>query len=331
MTTLYIDRKDIELRAANGVVEVHEPAGRRGAIPLVGIDRVVLHGRVQLSTSVIGAFAQAGASVALLSGRHGRCMATCIGRAHNDVLRRIGQFDAFLDAAARERWSRTLVELKTKAQIRLLRRGQRRRPDKRRVLVRAIGQLEAALDRLSSSKAPASVATMLGIEGAAAKAYFGGYSALLPPALAFQGRRKRPPKDPVNACLSLGYTLLHFEGVAASHAAGLEPLLGLYHEPSYGRESLAADVIEPLRPHVDEWVWALFRERLLTEAGFRKADGAVLLGKHARRRFYERFAPLGKALRRLLRRELASVARNFEARGKALLAQRSLGGDKGAL
>ena len=318
MTTLYIDRKDIELKVSRGVIEFHEPAGRRGSVPLAGLERIVLRGRALISTSVLGAITEAGAGVVMLSGRHGRHLATCVGRPHNDVVRRLGQFDAYRDVDARAQWARALILAKVNAQHRLLDKVLDRRPDKRRILVRAIAQLQSAQRRLSSEGEALGIPSVLGIEGAAAAAYFTAYVELFPPSLGFNGRRRRPPTDPVNACLSLGYTLLHFEAVTASHAAGLDPLLGLYHEPAYGRESLAADVIEPLRPHVDEWVWSLFRERVLSERGFRKDNGGVLLGKAARQRFYERFSPLCLALRRLLRRQLGRAAREFEQRGRDL-------------
>ena len=323
MSTLYIDRKDIELRVASGVLELHEPGGRRGSIPIAQIDRVVLRGRVQLSTSVLGALTEAGAGVLALSGRQSNHLATCVGRPHNDVVRRIGQFDAYRSRAARAEWSRALVAAKTAAQVRLLRKALGRRPDRRRPLTRAIKQLESLSARVSDGAPPSGVASILGIEGAAAAAYFDGFRTLFARSLRFKERNRRPPRDPVNACLSLGYTLLHFEGVIACHAAGLDPMLGLYHQPAFGRESLAADVIEPLRPHVDEWVWTLFRERVLSAKGFRKDNGAVLLDKTARQRFYTRFHPLGAALQRLLRRETIRAARELEERGRHVLRSES--------
>ncbi len=319
MTTLYVDRKDIELRVAGGVLEFHEPAGRRGSVPLAQIERLVLRGRVQLSTSVLGALTEAGAGVLSLSGRHSRHLATCVGRPHNDVVRRLGQFDAYRDPDARAAWSQTLIAAKTKAQARFLRQALERRPDKRRPLTRAIAQIEGLQGRISDEARPPGIASLLGIEGAAAAAYFGGFRTLFPRSLQFEGRNRRPPRDPVNACLSLGYTLLHFEAVVACHTVGLDPLLGLYHEPVFGRESLAADVIEPLRPHVDDWVWMLFRDRALTARSFREDNGAVLLGKAARQHFYTRFQPLAKALRRLLRRQARLAARAFEERGRGIL------------
>ena len=96
------------------------------------------------------------------------------------------------------------------------------------------------------------------------------------------GRNRRPPRDPVNACLSLAYTLLHFEAVRMAHAAGLDPLLGFYHRPAFGRESLACDLIEPLRPAVDEWIWQQFSPGPLRPEHFSPDKGACLLGKTGR-------------------------------------------------
>ena len=324
MSTLYVDRKDIELRYAGGVIEIHEPSGRRGTIPLVGLERVVLHGRVQLSTSVIGACVEAGASVALLGGRRSRYLTTCVGKPHNDVHRRLGQFDAYCDPAARVRWARELVAAKIAAQLRLLRKAVAARPDRRYALLRGCRRVEQALERVAPGDRTFTLPTLLGIEGAAAAAYTAAYASLFPPSLRFKARRRRPPPDPVNACLSLTYTLLHYEAVSVAYAAGLDPMLGLYHEPAYGRESFAADAIDPFRAHVDEWVWELFRRRVFTDRSFRREGGAVLLGKQARARFYQRFHPLGRALRRLLRRQMQRAAREFERRGRTLKSAKSM-------
>lgn len=317
MSTLYVDRKNIELRYAGGVIEVHEPAGRRGSIPLSGLERVVLRGQVRLSTSVIGAFVKAGTSVVLLGGRRSRYLATCVGKPHNDVQRRLGQFDAYRDKAARETWARELVQAKVSAQRRLLLKALAARPDERHALFRGSRLLEGALKRLTSAEA-LTVPMLLGIEGAAAAAYFAAYSTLFAPSLGFSARRRRPPPDPVNACLSLAYTLLHFEAASACQSAGLDPMLGLYHEPTYGRASLAADAIEPFRPHVDEWVWQMFRQRVFTARTFYPEGRAVVLGKPGRARFYQHFNALAHALRRLLRMQVQRAAREFALRGRGL-------------
>lgn len=103
----------------------------------------------------------------------------------------------------------------------------------------------------------------------------------------------------------------------STHAAGLDPLLGFYHRPAFGRESLACDLIEPLRPFADEWVWRQFQSHALRADHFTQDKGACLLGKAGREHFYaawERQAPIP---RRWLRLRSAHLARNLRQEGSA--------------
>ncbi|MEA3277503.1 MAG: CRISPR-associated endonuclease Cas1 [Pseudomonadota bacterium] len=152
------------------------------------------------------------------------------------------------------------------------------------------------------------VETLRGIEGAAAAAYFKAFTRLFPDSLEFTGRNRRPPRDPVNAVLSLGYTLLHFEAVRACYVAGLDPIIGYFHELDFARESLASDLIEPLRPKVDAWAWELFRDRHLREDHFAREGDACLLGKAGRQHFFGGFEALARPTRRLLRRFVGKLA-----------------------
>jgi CRISPR-associated protein Cas1 len=131
--------------------------------------------------------------------------------------------------------------------------------------------------------------SLRGVEGAAQAAYFRAYVTLFPESLGFGGRNRRPPRDPVNACLSLAYTLTHFEAVRAADAAGLDPFLGFFHEIAFERESLACDLMEPVRPSIDAWIWEMFRTRTLRPEHFHSDKGACLLEKTGRARFYESF------------------------------------------
>lgn len=87
------------------------------------------------------------------------------------------------------------------------------------------------------------------MEGAGAAAYFGCFGHLLrAPEITFSGRNRRPPRDPVNVLLSLGYTLLANVIQTQVHLAGLDPYLGSLHGVAYGRPSLVLDLMEEFRP-----------------------------------------------------------------------------------
>jgi len=124
----------------------------------------------------------------------------------------------------------------------------------------------------------------------------------------FKGRTRRPPKDPVNGCLSLIYTLVHQLAVDAIKAAGLDPMLGVYHELCFGRDSLACDFVEPLRPVVDDWVWCLFRNRELRVENFNQKSDGCFLNDSGKKVFYEAFYKKVPSFRRLFRRYASTAA-----------------------
>lgn len=318
MATLLLDRADLEVRITDGALALYENGTRSQTVPLRLIDRVIIQGaRTRLDTRVLLKLAEAGAATLLLSPRAGRQVAIILGPAHNDAAVRLAQSQRVMDDDFCNEWARQLVIAKLRRQHRLLQQAEVQRPDMRKPL---FDGRNGIADALAQATAPGTACTRLrGLEGSAARAYFHGYTALFAPALNFTGRNRRPPRDPVNACLSLAYTLLHFEAVRTAHAAGLDPLLGFYHRPAFGRESLACDLIEPLRPAVDEWIWRQFNTAQLRPEHFGTDKGACLIGKAGRSHFYagwERFAPLP---RRWLRQHCARLARQLRAEGEPRL------------
>jgi len=299
MSTLYIDRKYTSLEHQGAAMVLRRADQGLQRIPFNLIDRVVVHGKVQTDTATLGALADAGIAVSLLTGRHGRYKASLVGPAGNDVLRRVAQYRAHEDQRATTDIARCILRRKLAGQQRLLTRALAQRQDLRHSLRKASGQLQAL--RLELKKPEDDLDRLRGIEGAAAAAYFAAYQKLFPPSLGFQGRKRRPPPDPVNAVLSLGYTLLYSEAVKAVHAAGLDPFLGYLHAPAHGRASLAADLIEPLRPRFDSLVWWMFSKRQLRAEDFKTDDGGCLLSKSGRGRFYGLYEKQAAPTRRWLR------------------------------
>jgi CRISPR-associated protein Cas1 len=314
MSTLYLDRRDLRLEREDRAIAVYHGADRQGTLPMGMLERVVIRGNVHLDTGLLGALAEQGASILLQSGRYGRIQALLLGGSHGDAARRVAQYRLYTDAAWRLSWSRWLVIRKLLGQVRLLRRALRERPDCRKPLSDGLATLEPLLGRVRLPP-EGGLERLRGQEGAAAAAYFGAFTSLFPASLGFTGRNRRPPRDPVNACLSLAYTLMHFEAARACHAAGLDPLIGFYHELAYSRESLAADFLEPLRPRVDAFVWELFRAQVLRESHFQTGADGCLLGKAGRRIFYAEHEIFACPLRRLLRRAAERVVRLVVATG----------------
>jgi CRISPR-associated protein Cas1 len=218
-----------------------------------------------------------------------------------DVNRRVKQIQLLDNDEFRLQWSIRIVLTKILRQYTLLLKMKKLRLDMSWKLSEAICRLNNLITQLED-KGVSSLATLRGIEGAASACYFNVYTKLFAGQLNFTERNRRPPKDPVNACLSLTYTLLHHEAVAALRCGGLDPAVGCYHELNYNRESFACDLIEPLRPVIDLWLWQLFRERSLRVEHFTYDDGACFMSKAGKQHFYAAYYQKIISLRKCLRR-----------------------------
>ena len=161
-----------------------------------------------------------------------------------------------------------------------------------------------------------------GYEGASTARYFQAWATLLPAAFPFERRSRRPPLNPVNACISFGATLLYTEAVAYLHAHGLDPALGLLHATEDGRWSLALDLVEPFRPVlVEALALDLFSHDILSAKHFEPRNGGIYLNEEGRKKFflqYERrmereFLSEAVGHRTTLRQQLEQQAVQYKA------------------
>ncbi len=315
MAMLLLDRANLEVRSEGETLVLFEAGERRGTVPIKLIDRCVIHGaQTRLDSGVLLKLAEAGVATVLFSPRLGRRVAIVLGPAHNDAAVRLAQATRVLDGDWCLAWARQIVRAKLARQHKVLCHWQVARPDARKPLLDAQAQVATALRGVADAT---SLESLRGLEGSAARAHFAGLAAVVPPVLAFSGRNRRPPRDPVNVCLSLAYTLLHMDAVQACHTAGVDPLLGFFHRPAFGRESLASDLIEPLRARADLWVWEQLRQRNLRDEHFSHDKGACVLGKAGRAAFYGSWHSQAKPLRRWLRQAAAHLAGQLRTQGAA--------------
>ena len=176
----------------------------------------------------------------------------------------------------------------------------------------------------------------MGIEGTASRIYFGELGKLFERSgYKFSGRTRRPPRDPVNALLSLGYSLLLGRVWGIVEAVGFDPYLGFLHSPDYGKPALALDLMEEWRPVlVDALVLRLLNWKTLkrtdftTEPADEDEDAGVRLTSVGLKKFLKGFAdklkeevtyvPTGRTLKYadILKEQAYSLARELKGEGK---------------
>jgi len=295
--------------------------------PARGLRQLVLMGNITLTPSALDLLVRRGVDVVLLSHR-GRYRGRIVSGPSSNVALRMAQYRELSDPGRTLELARRFVHAKISNQRVLLLRHARRHPPTRGLLVARVA-MKASLLRLDRAS---TLDELRGAEGAAAASYFRSFDDLLrAPGFRFDGRNRRPPKDPVNALLSLGYTLLLNVVEAAVQVVGLDPYLGALHAPLSGRPSLVCDLVEELRaPVVDGLVLAAINKQALTPKDFEEQpDGApVVLPQETLRWFvtlFERrvargahYAPFGKRLsyRDIAEQQARKLARDLLGEGE---------------
>lgn len=304
MKTLFIDRKNAELEVERNRLIVRIGGQRPNvSIPTQFIDMLVISASVHFDSTLITRLTQEKVTCVFLNPRRVEGCTITSGLMHNDARRRLWQYQAISDPRWRVQLAGDLMYYKLRQHKNLLNRALIKRPDCRLALTKAIIRIEAQLTHLPDARG---IESLRGIEGAAGAAFFEAYQTLFAPSLGFNNRNRRPPKDPVNAILSLTYTLLHAEAVRTLFATGFDPLLGIYHDPTFGRESLACDLVELYRALAERWVWRLFAEQVLRLEHFSQEQTdqniACMLGKSGREIYYKAYDQKARHWRRLMRR-----------------------------
>jgi CRISPR-associated protein Cas1 len=261
------------------------------------VNHVALFGNIQISTQAVQALCEAEVPVTYFS-MGGWFYGVTRGHGLKNVFLRIEQFRLAADASASLRLARQFVHGKIRNHRTMLMRNHLEPPET--TLLKLKNSAETALRA-------ASMEELLGVEGAAAGFYFEQFGGMIKVAdepssgdgsgeparprqlrFNFTQRNRRPPTDPVNALLSLAYSLLAKDCTVAALAVGFDPYVGFYHQPRFGRPALALDLMEEFRPLLAEsTVINCVNNRVVTEADFIRAGQAVNLSPEGRKRFFQ--------------------------------------------
>jgi CRISPR-associated protein Cas1 len=281
--TVYITQDDCFIGKTDERLNIRANKQKLLDVPLINIEGVVIMGRATVSPAVVTELLNRHIPLSFLTttGRY-------LGRLEPELTKNIFVRKAQWQAAGETEKSlhlvRGFIRGKLKNYRTALLRKQRERTDV---------NFQTATDRLkqilSSLTSTATIDSLRGLEGAGSAAYFQCFDALIrSEGFRFEARRRRPPTDPVNALLSLGYSLLSHDIQSAVNIVGFDPYLGYLHVERYGRPSLALDLMEEFRPIVvDAMVLNAINNRIITPAEFttEPISNAVSLTPEALRTF----------------------------------------------
>lgn len=298
---LYLNSQGFRVGCKDEVLTIKDKDKLIEEVRLRDLSHVALFGNIQISTQAIQSLCEQEIPVTYFS-MGGWFYGITRGHTLKNVFLRMEQFRLARDEAMCLSLARQFVHGKIRNHRTLLMRNHLEPPEP--VILKLKRASEDAL-------AAGSIEELLGIEGAAASQYFQQFSGMVKIAddlarpgelgstkeakqLAFNfnfaNRNRRPPTDPVNAMLSLAYSMLTKDCTLAALAVGFDPYIGFYHQPRFGRPALGLDLMEEFRPLIAEsTVLSCINNRVVTEKDFVRAGQAVNLTAPGRRRFFQTY------------------------------------------
>lgn len=288
LNTLYVTSEDAYLSLDGENVIVNRDKEIAARFPLHTLEGILSFSYAGASPALMGACAERGVNLSFCTPR-GRFLARTLGASQGNVLLRRTQYRTADEAREAVRIARNFIFAKVynaRWSIERTIRDHAVRVDAER-LSEASGVLKDTLPLLLEVD---DAAELRGIEGAAAKAYFGVFDEMIlnrKEFFRFDNRSRRPPLDPTNALLSFAYALLANDCASALEASGLDSYVGFLHTDRPGRRSLALDLMEELRPCMAErFVLSLINNRRFSESDFdMRENGSVYLGGDGRTSF----------------------------------------------
>ena len=288
LNTLFVTSEDIYLSLEGENVLANRDGEVVARYPLHTLQTIVSFSYSGASPALMGACAEKGIGLAFCTPR-GRFLARVCGESNGNVLLRREQYRIADDSQRSCAIARTMIFGKLSNCAASVQRTLRDHAPR----VQNCGLEDAARkirELLPLALEITDMEALRGLEGFGATAYFGVFDHLLlsrKEDFFFHGRNRRPPLDRVNAMLSFAYSLLAHDCASALESVGLDAYVGFLHRDRPGRESLALDLMEELRPCMaDRFVLTLVNNRMIRPEDFQIQDsGAVLLTDDGRKKF----------------------------------------------
>jgi CRISPR-associated protein Cas1 len=281
MSTIYITTQGATLQKRSGQFVVQKHGQILQNIPETHVRQLVLCGNINVTTPVMAYCLEKQVDVVFLS-HGGRFRGRLNGDAGRSAELRRKQYELALDPTFCLYQARSVVGGKIQNQIAIARRQSG--------AAEATTEMATLKKSLAQANTAPSGESLLGVEGAASAAYFRLFAGWVPAPWTFAGRTAHPPRDGVNALLSLSYTLIYNRLASHLNLIGLDPYLGFFHAPRQGHAALASDLMEEFRPLIaDALVLKLLRRKQIQPAGIPKEKGEFRLSKEASQVFFREF------------------------------------------
>lgn len=284
MSVLYIKEQGAVVQKRSERLAVTKNSKTLLEIPFANIENVAIIGNVQITTQVLHVLMERGIDVSYFSFS-GKFYGQTASDQSKNIFLRFSQYALYNDIDKRLNIAKIIVDNKIQNQISMINnhRWKEEQHDWRDDIIK-MKQLQNSLsDKKTSNE-------IMGVEGMCSNIYFGAFGYMFHCDFEFHGRNRRPPKDPINVLISLGYTLLTKEVSSVLDAESFEMYLGFLHGIKYGRKSLPLDIVEEFRqPVIDRFVINICNKRIINRYDFSNEEDTIVLNEDGFKKFCKEF------------------------------------------
>lgn len=281
MSVLYLREQNAKISKQGNRIVVVQDNKNILDIPVRKVDRILIFGNIQITTQAMTVLLDEQVDVAFFSQR-GRLKGTLNGMMSKNIHLRLAQYECWHDESTRIQMGQQFIRSKLDNMVQILLRYNYNHTEADfGSSIDIIKQKAKTLSTMNNAE------SIMGVEGYSSRIYFECFARMCRREMQFPGRHKHPSTDPVNALLSLGYTLVGSEITAVLEGMSFDPYLGFLHGIKYGRQSLALDMLEEFRQAIiDPFTLKLINNRMFTEGDFVTSDdGGMLLNDEAFKRY----------------------------------------------
>lgn len=253
-------------------------------IPADNIESIAVIGNIQVTMQAMHMLMQRGIDINYFSFS-GKFLGSTTAESSKNIFLRLAQYELYQNQEKRMQIARRIVENKINNQIYII-KNHRWKADE----IEWKEEVKQMYILAEKARTAETTNQLMGFEGKASNLYFKAYGRMFQSKIEFHGRNRRPPKDPINVIISLGYTFLTKEVSVALETESFEMYLGFLHGIRYGRKSLTLDLVEEFRqPIVDRMTLKLFNKNMIQEFDFSFEEDVVILNDEGFKKFCKEF------------------------------------------
>ncbi len=273
MSYLYVCEQGASIGIEANRFQVKYKDGLVRSVPAETLEIIEVFGKIQLTTQCITECLKRGVNVIFYSS-NGAYFGRLVSTNHVNVKRQRKQ--AELTEEFKTQIAKNMITAKIRNQSVILRRYARNQNESVDKTIEEMIRLSRKIESCSDTE------QIMGYEGFAARSYFSALGKLINPEFRFEKRTRRPPTDPFNSMISLGYSIVLNEIYGKLEAKGLNPYFGILHKDREKHPTLASDLMEEWRAVlIDSVVMSMLNGHELSMDDFYRGENspAVYLGK----------------------------------------------------